>query len=162
MVQIVRVNPYDKTGFLLPFVVQRILEFARQHMEEMGPEQFTKHVIGRLTIGDPTILVLAFVGAQGDVVGHGAASIENDGQNKWVFIAQCRVEPGEGSSDPTVVRRALEYTDEWAKSHGATTMLMASTRSDEAWRRRYNFKTYRHIMGRPVGSPIPGPGPKEG
>lgn len=156
MIALVPLNPYNKSGLLMPFVVQRIAEFAQQHMHEIDPETWTRGILARLCAGDPSLLVLAFVGAKGDVVGHGVASIESFGPSKWVFISQCRVEPGEGSSDPTLVKRAIEYVDEWAtKGFGVTRMLMASPRSDEAWRRKYGFKTLRHVMEREVGAPIP-------
>ncbi len=156
MVSLVPINPLDKTGLLLPFVIDRIAEFARQHMDEMDPDTFTRSILARLSAGDPSVLVLAMVGAKGDVVGHGVASIESFGPSKWCFISQCRVEPGEGSADPTVVKRAIEHVDTWARPFGVTQMLMASPRSDEAWRRKYGFKTLRHVMAREIGSPIPG------
>jgi hypothetical protein len=157
MISLVPINPYDKSGLLLPFVAQRVSEMAQQHMHELDPETWTRTVLSRLCAGDPHLLVLAFVGAKGDVVGHGVASIESFGPSKWVFISQCRVEPGEGSSDPTLVARAIECVDTWAKhGFGVTRMLMASPRSDEAWRRKYGFKTLRHVMEREVGAPIPG------
>ena len=156
MVAIVPINPYDKTGLLLPFVVQRVDEFARQHADEMDPETFTRSIMARLCAGDPSLRLVAFVGAKGDVVGHALATVESFGPSKWCFIAQCRVEPGEGSSDPTLVRRAIEDADAWAASQGISQMLMATPRSDEAWRRKYGFKTLRHVMSREIGSPIPG------
>ena len=155
MISLVPVNVYDKTGFLAPFVVQRISEFARQHMDEVDPEVWTRTILARLCAGDPTVLVMAFVGTKGDVVGHGVATIEAFGASKWAFISQCRVEPGEGSSDPTLVRRAIEHVDTWARGFGVKQMLMATPRSDEAWRRKYGFKTLRHVMAREIGSPIP-------
>lgn len=156
MIALVPLDALDKTGFLIPFVVERISEFARQHMDEVDPDTWTRTIITRLAGGDPSLLVLAMVGAKGDVVGHGVATIETFGPSRWVFISQCRVEPGEGSADPTVVKRAIEHVDTWAKAQSVTQMLMASPRSDEAWRRRYGFKTLRHVMSREVGSPIPG------
>ena len=156
MIALVPVNPYDKSGFLMPFVVQRIAEFAQQHMHEIDPETWTRAIMSRLCAGDPSLLVLAFVGTKGDVVGHGVASIESFGPSRWAFIWQCRVEPGEGSADPTLVKRAIESVDQWAQGFGVTRMLMASPRSDEAWRRKYGFKTLRHVMEREVGAPIPG------
>lgn len=155
MIQLVSINPYDKTGFLLPFVIQRIIEFGRQHMDELDPEVYAKTVLTRLSVGDGNLLVMAMVGAKGDVVGHGVASMESDGVSKWVFVSQCRVEPGEGSADPTVVRRCIEAVDEWGSARGAIKMVMTTPRSDEAWRRKYGFKTLRHLMVREVGSPIP-------
>lgn len=155
MIQLVPMNPLDSTGYLMPFVVKRIAEFAEQHIDEMDAQTFTRTILARLASGDPGIRVLAFVGAKGDVVGHAVATIETFGPSKWCFVSQCRVEPGEGSADPTVVKRAIENADEWAKGHGVTLMLMATPRSDEAWRRKYGFKTLRHVMSREIGSPIP-------
>jgi hypothetical protein len=160
MLQIIAIDPLDKTGFLMPFMIQRLLDFARLHYTETPPEPFARSMVARLTAGDPNVLLLAAVGSKGDVVGHAVGSIESFANSKWVFVSQCRVDPGEGSADPTIVKRFIEAADQWATSQGVKTMLMASPRSDEAWRKRYGFTTLRHVMSRAVGAPIGTP--KEG
>lgn len=157
MVQVVPVTPYDKTGFLLPFMLRRIIDFASQHMTEAHPETLARSVAMRLSGGDPNVLVLAGVGAKGDVVAHSVGTLEEDpiGKQRWVFCWQTRVDPGEGSSDPTLVRRFIEYADQWGHERGATVLRMASPRNDAAWARKYGFEFERTIMGREIGSPIP-------
>ena len=157
MLNLVKINPMDNTGLLLPFVGRRILDFARQHDTESDPEIFARMILARLVAGDPGVLVIAMVGAKGDVVGHGVATHEAAFGNQWAYVWQMRVDPGEGSSDPTAVKRCIEACDAWASERQLKQMVMASPRSDEAWRRKYGFKTLRHVMGRGIGSPIPGP-----
>ena len=132
MIQLVPLSPLDKTGYLIPFVTERIIEFSRQHMDEMTPEIYARAVLSKLLHQPNDILVLARVGAKGDVVGHGIASMETDGIKRRVFVSQCRVDPGEGSSDPTTVRRCIEYTEQWGSERGATDLLMSTARSDES------------------------------
>jgi hypothetical protein len=153
-VQLVPINPYDATGMLMPFVVKRMIEMSQQHMTEMHPITWARGVAQLLVSQSPNVLMLAAVGDKGDVVGHMTCTIESDGIERWVFVSQCRVDPGEGSADAGLVKRGIEYVDRWARERGATQMVMATPRSDEAWRRRYGFKTLRHLMTRDIGSPV--------
>ena len=68
MIALVPLDALDKTVFLIPFVVERISEFARQHMDEVDPDTWTRTIITRLAGGDPSLLVLAMVGAKGNWV----------------------------------------------------------------------------------------------
>jgi len=157
MVRIVAINPYDQTGYLLPFLLGRIADFSRLHPTSMAPETLVRMVNARLAAGDPNVLLLAAVGAKGDVVGHAIGTLEEDPirKNRWVFCWQCRVDPGEGSSDPTLVRRFIEMADEWGHSRGATELEMATPRNDVAWQRKYGFVFRRATMAREIGAPVP-------
>jgi hypothetical protein len=156
-VQVVPVTPYDKSGFLLPILLKRIIDFNQQHFTIENPETIARAINMRLAAGDPNVLLLAGVGAKADVVGHAVGTLEEDpvGRNRWVFCWQCRVDPGEGSSDPTLVTRFLEAADEWGHQRGATHLRMSTPRNDAAWQRKYGFEFERCSMFREIGSPIP-------
>lgn len=151
-VLVVLVNPYDKlTGLLVPVVAQRILDFAQQHFNELNPESYTRVVMSRLWANDPRIAVAALVEAGTcKVVGHGVATIEEDGANKWVFVSQCKADGNVGDA----IQRAIKMAEEWGAAQGATKMVMSTPRSDAAWKRKYGFDTMRHLMIRQIGSPI--------
>lgn len=159
-VQLVGLDPYDPvTGMLIPFVTQRILQFAREYSEEMDPEQTARVIMSRLWTRDPTIAILAFVQGRSKLVGHAVATVESDGVNSWVFVSQVKVDGNVGDA----VLRAIEVADQWAQAYSSrylepngqrpiTRMTMATHRSDRAWIKRCGFETERSVMGREVGS----------
>lgn len=152
-VLVVRVDPMDRTtGLLVPVVAQRIRETADQHFDELDPDLFTSGMMARLWAGDDTVLVLALV-EEGTfrIVGHAVAEIAKHGKNTWVFVSQTKADQNVGDA----IKRAILLADEWGKTHKATRMVMATSRSDTAWRRRYGFSALRHLMSRDIGAPLP-------
>lgn len=159
-VLVVTVNPLDKTtGLLVPVVAQRILDTAEAHFDELDPHLYTSQMMTRLWAGDPDVLIVALV-EEGTfkVVGHGVAEIAKHGPNCWVFVSQMKADQNVGDA----VKRAILVADEWGKSRGAEKMVMATSRSDTAWRRKYGFLGMRHLMVRNIGSPLTGGETDEG
>ena len=158
-VKLVPLSPYDgQTGLMVPFVLERIKKAALDWSGEMDPIQLVARIGQRVYSCDPSIRLLAFVGGTGKLVGHAVASMETDGINTWVFVSQVKMDPGDWGD---AIPRGLEEADKWAEWYSEAVlvpnghkpiseMLMATSREDRGFIRRYGFKTYRHIMSRPV------------
>lgn len=154
------VNPYDgKTGLLIPFILERIRKMAGERASELSPDRVMLNVGARVYAGDLMMALLAFLDEKGTLVGHALATIESDGVNSWVFVSQVGMDPGDWGD---VIARAIGIAEAWARAFSEeqllprgrkpiTEMLMATTRDDKAWQRRYGFKTRRYIMGRTIG-----------
>lgn len=153
MIHVLSIDPYHKTtGLLIPTVAQRIHQTAEEHFEEMSPLAFVRMVMSRLWVQDPTILVLVLWDEEKQaVVGHGIATVETDGTNRWVYVGQVRADGNVGDS----VKLMIQWADKWGQSFGCKKMVMATSRSDTAWHRKYGFSTMRHLMLRNLGSDGP-------
>lgn len=153
-------DPYDgKTGLLLPFLLERVRDMAREHQPETDPTQVMANIGSRVYNGDSRIKVLAFVDDRGKLVGHAVAMIETDGRNHWLFVHQLRMDPGEWGD---VVTRATKLAESWAQEYSEkalaprglppiTLMVMATHRDDKAWHRKHGWATFRHVMKRDIG-----------
>ena len=148
-VLVIPVDPFDlTTGLLVPQVAQRIRQFALDNYTEADPQFFASTIMARLFAGDPNVVVVALLEpTTAKVVGHGVATIETEGRRKWVFISQCKADGNVGDA----IKRGIVWADQWGRERGATHMVMATPRSDTAWRRRYGFDVMRHLMIRPLG-----------
>ncbi|HEX7162138.1 MAG TPA: hypothetical protein VF223_12995 [Trebonia sp.] len=151
-VLVVKVDPLARpSGLLVPEVARRILETAENHFEDLDPNLYTAQVMARLWAGDETVLVLALVeDGTYKVVGHAVAEVAQHGKHKWVFVSQTKADQNVGDA----IKRAILLADEWGKQHGCTRMVMATTRPDTAWKRKYGFDTMRHLMVRKLGSAV--------
>lgn len=148
---LVPIDPFDKVGGLLfPQIAQRVLAMAREHVQEIDPEPFTRQLIARVTAGDPSVLLLAMVNGDGRVVGHATITLEQAGDRRWVHVSQCKADGNVGDA----VKRAIELVDAWGRERGATLMTMATHRSDSAWQKKYGFQTHRYLMRRELGAPV--------
>lgn len=150
-VVVLPVDPINgPTAMLLPFIAQRVFSMASERAQELDPERFTRSFLARLWAGDPGVLMLAFLDTTGKLLGHVAAEACTDGVRKWIFVAQTKADGNVGDA----VKRALFMLDEWGKRLGATTMTIATHRSDDAWRRKYGLEVHRYVLSREVGSPV--------
>lgn len=140
----------EPCGMLMPFITQRIYAMAEERASEMDPGQFTRSWMARLWARDPSIAVLIFLEPTGKLVGHVLAELCGDGVKKWVFVSQCKADGNVGDA----VKRAMVIGDEWGAQRGATTMTMATHRSDAAWQRKYGLESHRQVLLREIGSPI--------
>jgi len=151
MLRLVKVDPLDRsTGLLLPFLTQRVLRMARETPSEYDGERAVRAWFRRLIAGDPSILLLGFLREDGQVGGHILATIDQDGDRRWVLVLQARVECATREDR----RRGIDFLDNWGRSYGATEMLMGTSRSPRAWQRLYGFKPTRVVMARPIGAPL--------
>lgn len=138
------------TAMLLPFIAHRIFTMAGERMSELDPERFTRNILARLWSGDIGVLILAFLEPSGKLVGHVVAEICTDQVKRWVFVSQCKADGNVGDA----VKRTILMIDEWAKQFQATTMCMATHRSDAAWQRKYGLEPHRQVLIREIDSPI--------
>ena len=146
-VLIVRVDPFDRvTGALFPYLLKRMMDFARIHIPEMNPEAQVRDHAMRACAGDPGLLLLAFLASDGRLIGHAVSIIQEDYGKKWLFVTQCKVDEPGGD----VVGRAIQMGKDFARERGATMLIHATKRSDGSWARAYGFKTMRHLMWMPL------------
>lgn len=148
-VQIIHPDPlHPVTGLLVPFLLQRMLDFAKIHYEELLPEAQVREFGARMMLNDHNQLVQAFVTPDGRLIGHAISHIQEFGGKSWLYVAQCKLdEPG-----ADIISRAIEEAERFAQERGATLLLFATKRSDSSWQRAYGFKTARHIMMKPLGN----------
>ncbi len=143
-VQIVPVDPFHPvTGLLFPFLLKRMLEFAVVHYtKELGnPEFQVRTVASEACLGNP-VLLLALLAPDGRLIGHVACIMQGDAGKKWLFVLQCKLdEPGADA-----ISRAIKIGEDYARSHGAASLVFESRRSDSAWAKTYGFKFVRHLM----------------
>lgn len=156
-VVVLPVDPLNgPTAMLLPFIAQRIFNMAGERAQELDPERFARSFMARLWAGDSGVLLLAFLEPSGKLVGHVAAEGCTDGIRKWIFVAQTKADGNVGDA----VKRAMLMLDEWGKRLGATTMTIATHRSDAAWARKYGLEPHRQVLMREIGSTV-GPAPQD-
>lgn len=147
---IVDVAPTNTVGALLmPVVAQRMLRFAVQNCPELDPFAWTASVMTRLWYPKPSVVILAFLDAAMQVVGHAVTVVESSGGRRYAFVSQAELDSHVDGKD--VIERAIQLTDSWAASHGATLMVMTTDRSPRAWDRKYGFLALRTVMARPIG-----------
>lgn len=132
-------------GLAFLAAADRIMAFARQTAQESNPESFIRNVLARLCVKDPKIkLILAII--DGEIVGHILATIETDGTSTWAFCWQAQVDPkGTGT-----LQYMMDAGIEWAKQHGATSILMATHLDPAFWEQKYGFTSTRTVMRRPI------------
>lgn len=138
------------TAMLLPFIAHRIFAMAGERMQEVDPERFTRALMARLWASDPAVLMLAMLEPSGKLVGHVTAEACGDGVKRWIFVHQTKADGNVGDA----VKRAMLMLDEWGKKHQATTMTIATHRSDAAWQRKYGLEPHRQVLMREIGSDI--------
>jgi hypothetical protein len=145
-VMIVEPDPLaGSAGLIYVLAGQRMLAFAQQFPQEVNPEAFVRMVLARLVARDPAVKVLVAV-ADGEIVGHILAMLERSGQDCWVFCYQAQVDLA--GSD--ILDQLISAAVPWAKSQGATSVLMATSLDPEFWQRRYGFESVRHVMKRAI------------
>jgi hypothetical protein len=139
---VAKVDPYDPSaGFLVPFVVQRVLDSAKSQSPETSSEAVAKAVMTRLYQGDPTQLVLALVNDKSQVVGHAVAQLGMDQSSCWATVLQIKADPGVGNGQKT----AMEAIQTWAQKNGATKLVLITGKGDKGWEDEFGFKLYRQI-----------------
>ena len=159
-VHLIRLDPYDPNlGVLVPIVAKRIMEFAREHVQEMDPVLVTQAIMVPLWNRDPLTLVLAMVDTEGHVVGHAAAAIQGDGVNNWLTVSQTQADGAVGDA----VKRAIQYGSRWVDEEvnpflvargqrPVVTMVIVTGRNEKAWERGFGFKLERRVMSAPIGA----------
>lgn len=124
---------------------QRVLDFTQRYPTEVSPESFTRGAMARVCMQDPHIkLILVVESNTGEVLGHLLATIETNGTDTWVFCWQVEVD----QRATGIVQQLIDYATPWARSRGATSVLMATHLAPEFWQRRYGFEMVRHVMRR--------------
>lgn len=158
-IHLIRLDPYDPNlGVLVPIVGKRIIEYAKEYLEELDPIQVARGIMVPLWNRDPFTLVLAMVNTEGMVVGHAVVGVTSDGGNNWVTVAQTQADGAVGDA----VKRAIEYSDKWVYSEvnpllvaagrpPVKQMVMVTGKNEKAWERAYGFKLDRRVMTRPLG-----------
>jgi hypothetical protein len=142
-IKIIPVDPMDPhVGLLFPFLLQRMLDFAKIHYEEISPEAQVRDFGMRAMGKDRNLLIQAFLTPQGKLIGHTVSYIQEFAGKTWLYVAQCKVDEPGGD----VIDRAIEAGEQFARERGATLLMFATKRSDSAWMKAYGFKTIRHLM----------------
>jgi len=145
-IKILQVDPFHPvTGLLFPFVLRRMQDFAKVHYaDELADPYRQVKVVASNVISGNAALMLAMVTPEGRLIGHVACIMQVDQESgkKWLFVLQCKLdEPGADA-----IQRAIEYGENYARGHGATSIAFETKRSDSAWAKAYGFKVVRHIM----------------
>ena len=142
-VVIVQVDPFHQTtGLLFPAILQRILGFSNTHYSEINPLAQARDIGMRACMGDPNLLLLAFLAPEGRMIGHAVSTVQETYGRRWLFVTQCKVDESAGD----VVQRAIQMGEEFGRAHGADILIFETRRSDSAWAKAYGFKTMRHLM----------------
>lgn len=147
----------------MPIVAKRIMEFAREHVQEMDPVLVTRAIMVPLWAQDPYTLVLAMVDTEGHVVGHAAAAVTGDGVNNWLTVSQTQADGAVGDA----VKRAVQYGRQWVTGeinpllaargqHPVSTMIIVTGRNEKAWERAFGFKLERRVMSAPISEQAQG------
>ena len=158
-VHLIRLDPYDPNlGVLVPIVGKRIMDFAREHNQELDPVLVTQAVMVPLWSRDPFMAVFAMVNTEsGAVVGHVGASINSDGMNHWLTISQTQADGAVGDA----VKRSIESARAWvdgsinqlltARGFGPVARISVITgKNEKAWERELGLKLERRFLGSPL------------
>ena len=146
-VKIFRIDPLDPIlGPLFPFLMQRMLDFAKIHFDELDPEAQVRDYAMRAMGKDQNLLIQAFIAPTGKLIGHAVSYIQEHGSKVWLYVAQCKVDEPAGDLIP----RAIAEGEAFARDRGARKIIMVTRRSDSAWAKAYGFKTVRHMMNRDI------------
>jgi hypothetical protein len=154
------VDPLDPvTGMLFPFVVQRVVEFAREQHPEMNPQYVARQLLAQVVLGNDKVRLTAIVNPQGVIRGHVLASIQSDedpaSPQVWCYIFQAKADANVGDTLRNAVKGLVDHP--WLKKHGATHLLMSTGRNEKGWERAFGFRPLRHVMWRPLdGFPTEG------
>jgi hypothetical protein len=146
-VRIVQVEPYHKVyGLLTPLLAQRLSEgFAA-----LGDEDsiVLPQFMSRLWAKDPGTLLLAAIDSTGTIKGHTAAVYQKAGTEapQVIFIQPRLDEPTENDA----VAEMIEWIERWAKSLGATSLVLLARRVDAKWIKKHSFEVSRYILTREV------------
>jgi hypothetical protein len=138
---LMEIDPLDEMHrWLMPKLIERMVGFAREHMEECDPVHFVRTFLARLTLRDANVVLLA---AYNDthLVGHSIAALE--GSN--VVVYQTQVEPKQEG----LVQQMIEFGKTWGQHRGATHLVMATTKGP-LFQKKYGFKTLRYLMSLPL------------
>lgn len=137
----------QETG-LAEEIFRRLARFAREAPMGLDPLAQVRAVREAWQSASDDPFLLAFLDADGAIVGHAAATLDGQG---CLLVHQAVLDCPAGDA----LARGMLLADQWGLARGARFMLMAATDHPEAWARRYGFKLSRYLMGRPLGAPIP-------
>lgn len=129
-------------------VFRRMARFAQDAPMGVDPHGQVRALRQAYEAGGDTVFLIAFLNAEGHLVGHAAATL--DGQD-CLLVHQAVLDGPAGDA----LARGILLADTWAQARGARFMLMAATDHPDVWTRRYGFEFSRYLMGRPLGAPIP-------
>ena len=136
-----------QAAIVFGLVTQRMLSFAQRYPSELRPEPMVRLWLARLCAKDPRFKVYVALNLDtGEVIGHCVGSIETNGVDTWLFCWQIEVD----QSHTGIVDQIITVGSQWAKSQGATSILMATQIDPEFWKRRYGFESMRTVMSRQI------------
>ena len=150
-VRVVSLNPYHPVlGILISPMVQRIMDYARQHTPECDPLEVAKRFIVPIYMQEPTVLILGLVNDEATLVGHMVASLQNDGSKTWAQVSQYRADGNVGEAG----LEALDVIKRWAQGAGASTLVLVTTSpdGDGRWKER-GFEATRYVRHMALGQP---------
>jgi len=142
-VNVIRLQPYDTTSFLIPFMTQRLNE----SVESLGDTQglAVPMFMSRLWAKDEGVLLVAAVTPSGHVKGHCAALMHLPGQ---VMVVPPKLdEPTENDA----IGEMLGMVEQWARAQGAAILQLVSKRADPKWLKKHGFETARYVMTKELG-----------
>lgn len=144
MVKVVKVDPlHPVLGRLVPYVIQRVLDYAKAANPEVDAENVARVALATLAVGGPTQILLAFVDEQANVVGHLLAGAANDGKKWVVSINQLRSDQNVGDAGKDAVQMVEQWARETVKAETLT--FVAVGNQGKRWEER-GFKPVRTIM----------------
>lgn len=146
--QILKVDPFHPVlGKMVPMVVARIMDYARQYVPEMPPETMASGVMTRLFAGDKDVLVLAVVDdTTGGIVGHLVADRAPDHLN----VYQYRMDEGGHGEGLEALKTAEEWLADVNHRTSSKTVLTVTPSAVNRWKGR-GFSPARVIMVRKEG-----------
>ena len=148
-VQWVKVDPFSPQmdALLFPLLIQRMLAFSRIHYADMDPVSQVRELAVAACKGDPTLLLLAAVTPDGKLIGHAVCVMQEQYGKRRLFVLQSKLDVPGGDA----LNRGLQIGIEYARKHGAVSLIFESKRSDSAWMRALpGVKTLRHLMEVPL------------
>lgn len=129
---------------LTPILAKRIEDFADRHDEFVSAQVFAYAVMARLWQLDQTLQVLAVVDEAKGVLGHTVTQIEDQGKKPVALMVQAKADGDVGDA----MTQAYTRVQEWARSKGATSLVVITQRDPEALERKYGFKLSRRILAK--------------
>lgn len=150
--KVLRVDPFHpQIGRVVPFVIQRIIDYSRHASPEMGDVTTAADVLTSLAVGDPSTLLLAFLDDKANVVGHLLAKVAQDSAKRWVTIVQYRADQNVGEAG----KEAVAQVEQWAQQIGALHVVFIATGNQgDRWKER-GFKPVRTVLLKEVPPVVP-------
>lgn len=145
-IEVIRVDPMGKVGGLVfPYLIQRVHDFiVEEAVVEADPVIFTRQVAARVWANDDTLLLLAALTPDGELVGHALCEMRDGGGRKFLYVLQCKVDRPQTDT----IKKMIQLGEAYARARGGTCIKMETTRTDKAWTQEYGFKTFMHLMVR--------------